>query len=66
MIMRVGLSLTGNGALADRDAITVGAEGAATAGVGHVVLDFLVPTPREWMAVRERFAADVRPRVGEA
>jgi probable F420-dependent oxidoreductase len=36
------------------------------AGVGHFVLDFAVPTPREMTEVLERFAADVRPQVGGA
>jgi alkanesulfonate monooxygenase SsuD/methylene tetrahydromethanopterin reductase-like flavin-dependent oxidoreductase (luciferase family) len=36
------------------------------AGVGHFVLDFAVPTPPEMMEAMERFAADVRPRVGAA
>jgi probable F420-dependent oxidoreductase len=36
------------------------------AGVGHFVLDFAVPTPREMTEVLERFAAEVRPHVSEA
>jgi probable F420-dependent oxidoreductase len=34
------------------------------AGARHFVLDFSVPTPPEMRDVLERFAADVRPRVG--
>ena len=30
------------------------------------VLDFSVPTPPQMMEAMERFAADVRPHVGEA
>jgi hypothetical protein len=34
------------------------------AGARRFVLDFSVPTPPEMPDVLERFAADVRPRVG--
>ena len=34
------------------------------AGARHFVLDFSVPTPLEMRDVLERFAADVRSRVG--
>ena len=34
------------------------------AGVEHFVLDFSVPTVAEMLDVLERFAADVRPKVG--
>ena len=34
------------------------------AGVEHFVLDFSVPTVPEMLDVLERFAADVRPKVG--
>lgn len=36
----------------------------ARAGVEHVILDFSVPTVERMHEVLERFAADVRPRVG--
>ena len=34
------------------------------AGVEHFVLDFSVPPVPEMLDVLERFAADVRPKVG--
>lgn len=108
MTIQFGFSLTGRGALADREAITMLAQRAealgydsvfvttacssrwqrrpptptpprersrsaqivedlqayVAAGAGHFVLDFSVPTPPEMRDVLERFAADVRPRVG--
>jgi probable F420-dependent oxidoreductase len=36
------------------------------AGVRHFVLDFSVPTPPQMIEAMERFAQDVRPRVGDA
>jgi hypothetical protein len=39
-------------------------EAYVAAGVQHFVLDFSVPTVPAMLDVLERFAADVRPRVG--